>query len=1000
MLESVVQQLAGEVRSSRIDAYVSLSGTLKAYDGILDPKAIADKMELLMQFIRRDMCATMPGPGPADTALITQALKLLTIFIWTPELSGYLSDDFQSFILDRSIYVLEEPQMPKAIVNHYMHLLATQNFKSRIMSTERANRLITALDDIQDHVKGNGIIGSRMVVYQRLLEQVRSVMVSRVSDWMDHVFSGMLSTIKPIRSRAIAFGIDAGLAMGTTSTVSRAVMDVFNRSGEDDRKFADFLCDRLNKMVTSKEDGAHVPQIWSVPVLFLRSRRHQLEHWEHMKAWLYIIQRCFNSSDILVKFQATVAWNRLVFAINPDTSTGHAMMKMLRQPIVSQLDRKASDKPSKQARQVAFASYCNLLYYALKPSATHQQLDVYWMQYVSQVFSNAFLSSTADLDMGCQILTSLLGDAQLRAWNENRANEIGPIKAEELPRLDPRWVRSRVSSVIIVFERVFSVAQWPDTPNQAAQVKQAWQSFMRALGDAGSKEVKVSTECMESVAEIFNMLQRIWKRGSSTLDIALNIDSQAFVESFGFLLEMAIDYLGPLPFTEKLLLRNSKDSFEASVTPSHKLSRSSGPQKSPITHLLDFLLRPQDKLKVTESYGKVVRNLLQKAVHSRTSRGAQLELLREWTQVFHADLASASNTLASSCIWKVIAELTGSSLTTIPSHDRTSDSPQYVGHEYRDVVKILEVGLKQDWAGTSNTWEELCRDLMHVVKRETGDGGIILAILEPLADLPDLKDVKTSQDLAVNYASLLLENTVWPPNGQAMELARKALWGVASRPRKSATFDPFDHTYELINHFLAATYQDTDAVRIHSTRRFLGAVLLLLRRVPLPFLAIFLKRVQNGLAMWIRDGDHKLSLKRNISPELRPNVCYITSITLLNLTDSTKIAKLWSAITAAIETLPNKDSSMLQLLEPLIVSGLESRNRAVANETAKMWNCTFGCEEELEYPGSAKHRLHKLRSIVDLRLPSFPDISEEEVRHSSPSHQSYALILLDRCNFF
>jgi hypothetical protein len=202
-----------------------------------------------------------------------------------------------------------------------------------------------------------------MVVYQRLLEQVRSVMVSRVSDWMDHVFSGMLSTIKPIRSRAIAFGIDAGLAMGTTSTVSRAVMDVFNRSGEDDRKFADFLCDRLNKMVTSKEDGAHVPQIWSVPVLFLRSRRHQLEHWEHMKAWLYIIQRCFNSSDILVKFRPLllgIGWSSpSIQILRPD-----AMMKMLRQPIVSQLDRKASDKPSKQARQVAFASYCNLLYYA------------------------------------------------------------------------------------------------------------------------------------------------------------------------------------------------------------------------------------------------------------------------------------------------------------------------------------------------------------------------------------------------------------------------------------------------------------------------------------------------------------------------------------------------------------------------------------------------------------------------------------------------------------
>ncbi|KAI9879499.1 MAG: hypothetical protein M1830_008375 [Pleopsidium flavum] len=979
MLESVVQQLAGEVRSSRIDAYISLSGTLKAYDGVPDPRAMADKMRLLIQFIRRDMCATMPGTGTMDTALITQALKLLTIFIWTPELSDPFSDDFQSFTLDRAIYVLEEPQIPKAIINHYMHLLATQKFKSRIMSTERANRLITCLDNIQDRVNGNGIIGSRLAVYQRLLEQVRSVMVLRISDWIDHVFSGMLSTIKPIRSRAIAFGIDAGLAMGTTSTVTRAVMDVFNRSGEDDRTFADFMCDRLNKMVTLKDDGAHVPQIWSVPVLFLRSRRHQLEHWEHMKAWLYIIQRCFNSSDILVKFQANVAWNRLVFAINPDTATGHAMMKMLRQPIISQLDRKASDKQSKQARQVAFGSYCNLLYYALKPSATHQQLDVYWTQYVSQVFSNAFLSSKADLCMGSQILASLLGDAQLRPWNENRANEIGPIKPEELPRIDPRWVRSRVSSVIPVFERVFRAANWPDTPDHAAQVKQAWQSFMRALGEAGSKEVKVSTECMEAVAETFNMLQRIWKTGPSSLGVDLNVDSQAFVEGFGFLLEMAIDYLGPLPFTEKLLLRSSKDSFHASVTPSHTSSRSNRLQKSPIMHLLDFLLRPQDNLRITESYDRVVRNLLQKAVCSRTSRGARLELLRQWTQGFAPDLVSGSSTLALSCIWDAFAVLTKSCLTTLPSHDCTSDSPRYPGHEYRDVVKILEVGLKQGRPKTSEIWEELCRSLMQVVKRERGDGALILAVLEPLANLPELKDAKPSQDLAVNCASLLLENTVWPPNGQAMGQARKALWGVAPTSRKSADFDPFDHTCEMVNSFLAATYQDLDALRIFSIRRFLGAILILLQRVPLPFLAILLKRIQNDLAKWIRDGDHKFSLTRNNSPQLRSNVCYITSAILLKLLTVRKVTKLWSAITAAIETLPNKDSSMLQHLEPLIVSGFESRQKAIVNETVKFWNRTFGCEENLEYPESVRHRLHKLRSIAVLRLPSFPDISEDQI---------------------
>lgn len=673
MLESMVQQLASGFRSSRLDAYVSLSGMLKACDGVPDSKAMADKMGLLTQFIQRDLYATSIGTKSPDTLLITQALKLLSIFIWTPSISHLLSEDFQSFVLDRAICILEDPQMPKAIVNQVMHLLTVQRFKSRILSTERANRLITALDNIQNHVTGNGIVDSRLVIYKRLLAQVPSVMVSRIADWLDHVFSGMLSSTKLIRCRAIAFGIDAGLSLGTVSTVSEAVMDLFDRSG-DGKKFADFFCETLNEMLTSSEDGAYVPQIWSVPVLFLRSGRHQLDHWEHMKAWLYIIQKCFNSSDILVKFQANVAWNRLVFAINPDTLTGPVMMKMLRQPIVSQLDRTSADKHSKQARQVALGGYCNILYYALNPSATHKQLDIYWTQYVSQVFGNAFLSSAVDLDLACQMLKSWLGDAQPKPWNENRANEKSPTKPEELPRLDPKWVRSRASAVIEVFEQVFRVSLWPHTLKEAAPVKQAWGAFMTALGDAGNKEVKVSTECMEAVGEIFNMLQRIWTKGPFAIGVDLIIDDKAFVEGFGLLVEMAIDHLGPLPFTDKLLLRTENGSFQGSVTPLSKSSCTDGSQHSPIMHLLGFFSRPQGCLMITEQYGKMVEGILHKAIQCRTSEEAQLEVLGEWTRVFQADFASTADTLASSCILKAITKLMGSSPTDVPYLDGTSDN--------------------------------------------------------------------------------------------------------------------------------------------------------------------------------------------------------------------------------------------------------------------------------------------------------------------------------------
>jgi len=872
MLESVVQQLAGKSRSSRLDAYLVLSDTLKAYEGVPDRKAIADKMGLLIQFIRRDMCATTPDSGVVDTVMVIQTLKVLTILIWTPELSDYLSDDFRSFVMDRSIYVLEDQQAPKVIVTHHMHLLATQKFKSRIMTTERANRLITGLDHIQDHVKGNGIIGQKMMIYQRLLQQVRSIMVSRVSDWVDHLFSGMLSTFKPIRTRAIAFGIDAGLALGTFSTVSRAVTDIFNRSTGDDKKFINFVCDRLSGMASSKEDGAHVPQIWSVPVLFLRARRHQLEHWEHMKAWLHIIQKCFNASDTMIKFQANAAWNRLVFAINPDNSTGLAMTKMLRQPLVSQLDRKASDKHSKQVRQVALASYCNLLYYALKPSATHQQLDVFWTQYVSQVFTYDFLSSTANLNVGCQILTALLGDAQPRAWNENRANELGPAKPEDLPRVDPKWVRSRVTLISTLMERIFHAARWSVTLDQAASVKQAWQSFMRAIGDAGSKEVKVSAECMEAVAEISNLLQRLWQKPPSSLDVVPSAESEAFVSSITTLLDLAMEHIGPHPFSEKLLSKSPKDLFCTPVSPSHKSAPSDGSQKTPIVHMLDMLLWPQHQLELTRSYRDLVKNLLQKAIRSRTARGTQLELLRDWTQVILKDFPTALNSTAASYVWTGIAELVGSALTTLAPLDHSGDSPRSVGHEYRDVVKVLESGLRFDNVELCSTWEELCKNLIRVVRREAGDGGVIIAVLEPLANSHDLKDRFTSLDVALNYVSLCLENLIWPSTGTAMDRSRKAVWGVASTSRKTATFDPLDKTYDLIAHFLTTSYQETDTVKPQPNRRFLDAVLLLVQRVPLSLLAIFLKRVQTGLAVWVRDEDRKLHLKRNLLPETRSNV--------------------------------------------------------------------------------------------------------------------------------
>ena len=60
MLESVAQQLAGKDRSSKMDAYTTLSGVLKASENVPDVRALKEKMGLLLSFIRRDSTALHP----------------------------------------------------------------------------------------------------------------------------------------------------------------------------------------------------------------------------------------------------------------------------------------------------------------------------------------------------------------------------------------------------------------------------------------------------------------------------------------------------------------------------------------------------------------------------------------------------------------------------------------------------------------------------------------------------------------------------------------------------------------------------------------------------------------------------------------------------------------------------------------------------------------------------------------------------------------------------
>ena len=847
MLASVTQHLASHSQNSRIDAYTALLGCLSAYNDVPDIQELVEKLPDLTGFIRRDISAKNEETGSLDTHLVAQAMKLLIYFVDNPGILDSLPDDFCSFMVEKAILSLEDQSVPKIVTTHYMLFLTRQNFSPKHVGIDRINRLITALDGVANIVKGNRVVGQRLMIYRRFLIQAKSVMIARIEDWIDHLITGMLSTIKDIRSWAICLGLEASLLLGTTKSVSQACMDMFSRESPEGKKMVDCLASRLTKMVNNKDDGIHVPQIWSIVILFLRSRRNQLECWEHFKPWLLIIQKCFNSGEPQIKLQANIAWNRLIYAINLDSSTSPAMVKMLRQPIASQLDRKKDQKISKYGKQIARSSYCTLLYYAFRPSATHAQLDQYWEDYILQMPICDQRTSSSDVDFTCDILDALFSSSQPRVWDENRANLKEAVKPDELPCLDPRWIRLRSAKIFKFFENLLTLADWQPRKDIEVPIIKAWRSLTTALGEASNKEVKVSMETMSAMANLVNTVKHFWQQSLKTEDPQGVSD---LIDRFELLVQEAVDNIGTIPFTEKRLMQSAKDFFEAAETPSSRSIRSQGPLSSPVSSLLNLLISSVDQ-KITDNFRRALGKFVDLALRSETSRRTQLAVLRALVESVSFEGQSVSK--GATVLWQLIAKAAMVASRPSKANEKRADSPQNVGHEYRDASKILEIGIRQNFAEAITEWLELAANISYRLRQEICGEAVTLIIIEPLAAALHQPDFSERYEFNLASALFLLRNSRWPQSRQALDRARKMLWGVGSISQKNANLDPFDHLYSMTNIMLNVAYSRFQSTSPILMKDLISAVTSLIFSCPLSLKAVLLKQIQNGLAVWIED---------------------------------------------------------------------------------------------------------------------------------------------------
>jgi hypothetical protein len=918
----------------RLDAYSTLWSAFKAYADLPDSHITKEKVQALLEFLKRDLTHQIGGPmEPSETNLVLQALKLLVTLVWTKSLSVHLTDAYRSFVIDHSTRILEERKVSKAVLLHYMHLLSTQDFSSRIMTPARAIRLLELLKDLPEHVRGNGVISERLMVYQRISEQAKGTFKSRPSCWLLALLSAMTCSIPDTRKKAITLGHRLPVALGSSSTVATALRDLLDSPGEQEDVLSSTICKRLMKMMKSINEARQVPQIWAAVMLLMRGLDQKFHEWHRLPDWLRIIQKCFNCSDSEARVEANKAWNKLVYVAQPHEEAKSFLTKMLMKPLLVQMERPSSEKHSKSTRNSAFASYCNLLYYALKPSASFGHNDAVWDEYIVPAFKVPFLSSEQNSDSACRILIALFWREKVKPWKETRTLDATSIEPEELPLLDCKWIRSRTHSILEVFDLLFRSSYWgPAVYPDTAYIAQAWRNFAKALGDACRKEVRASPETTEAVAHLSRFLIRFCHKMSATTKEG----DGGYVSRFHFLCKTVLEEVGPLPFAEGAL----PGAIEYSSTTCSTDSKSKG--RLPMIDILEALQNLPSSYK-DEAYFNTVFDLLQLTSKARSSAHSRIHFFKQCAE---AVLHDGSGDAGSRLTCRAIAKLLSGDMTTAATNF-TSDSGD-AEHTVANMVKILELAIPYQ-KGEYEAWSNLLKESLLV----TDSYQIALLVTDRLT--ASLGHHLTDEGSLC--AAILVQEFLGVFNSSASLNAHKPFSKKTKRKEPEA-MSIYRRLVDLIDLHLFRMYGladcDDEVVLLSIT----NAAISLLKACPTDYKLACLTGMQQSLALWFEDEQRLLTTASPAGD--------------LKLIQARKLCPV------VIDVLGKLSKEMdLKALDTLFAAAFRTSHKITINQMVQMWNSTYGTSKSLEYGDMLKEVLARLVPFVDLELPGLHNLNSQ-----------------------
>ena len=855
MLDSIMKQLASQTRSSRFDAYHSLQQAMQRYEKMPDTQALVDKMGLLTQFIQRDMHAIGINGTSLDSQLVSQALKFLMALVRISDARNAMPDEFCTYVVDRIIQVAADATLPKMVINTHLAVLMQQNFRPRTMTSARIERILDVLDTIEQRVSGLSVQAYRVRIYRKLIMQRPEVMGKHTERWIKHTFIALLSTLKDINQSALDAIISAAKAFGNNRQVTKTVLSVLNKVKSDGETVTHEMVRQLQKMLAS-DHAAMVPQVWSAVTALLPGCLDK-NHFPAISEWLTVYQMCYNSTKEDVNMHAMIAFGFLVYSVQLKEKTTTAWSKILVTIPQAQFEgqRGHSKKP---ARSAATSAYLALLYHALGPTASPKQLDRYWMDFVVDFWTplvrpspTASTSSPKHAIAACRVL-SVLFNGTRKVCDPQRTLDLRPqamLQPDDLPSLDPQWVRKSIASILEFVEILLDVTPWAADDCKDEPAKNMWIALLDSLNNASTQEVMVSNDSKDAMAHIVNFLRRVWDTHAAQLALSQQKEDN-WADRFCFLLESAVEKLGATRFSDKCITRNARNEFEVAATPSHR-SRLTGPPTSPLLYFMDLLVN-QSEGKLSDSFRLRALKLLTKpCFDAQKIRLNRLELLRDSALLIDA----SSRTPLSDSFWSEVADLTTTCITE-PCSDPKDRGSRPPGKEYDIIVELLSLGFP--YLSNQGAGEQLLSCFADTVRTEAGEGAMVLAVVEKVSEVIIKRSGPEVQLSGLSFLSVILRRLPTSIARRIVEQSRQTLWPSSSSVPRTTDFDPYKFLYEAVQTIGSAAYHQVNSDNATAVGELLEALGNSIRQCPVSVLPTYLRKTQQTIRLWVEDSEKRL----------------------------------------------------------------------------------------------------------------------------------------------